>query len=260
MLDAEGNKLSNTPLATTMSGTDGAFTLTIPQAQLAGEGFKQIGIQAVDQSSTAGNIALFDVILDATPPDAPNRPDLQDASDTGTSNFDNITAARSLAFNVGGVEPEATVQLFRQAGPSGTPTLVASTVAGAGVTTVVLTDPGTDLNSDGLPDGLSDGTYLYTARQIDAVGNQSLTDSPALEVIVTDTDPQADPTVPDLVGAEGATFSPAVEDSDTGVSDIDNITTDNTPTFLIRGQAGDRSPWSASPAARRRPATRPSAR
>ena len=48
-----------------------------------------------------------------TQPAAPNAPDLDAASDTGTSSTDNITSDTSPTFTISGVTPGATVELLR---------------------------------------------------------------------------------------------------------------------------------------------------
>ncbi len=233
-LDQDGNIVRLLNLAQpVMTDTDGAFTLQINASEFAGEeGLQRIGIQAVNQSGTEGNIAVYDVVLDDTAPAAPNQPDLQTLSDTGSSSFDNITSDRTPTFDISGIEPNATVQFFRNG------TMIGEVVAGPGGGTVTITDLGPDLNNDGIPDGLPDSTYEYTALQIDQVGNQGPM-SPVLMVVVTNADPQADPDVPDLIGETTPVVFGTPEDSDTGRIDIDNVTNDNTPTFLLNGTPGE---------------------
>ena len=70
---------------------------------------------------------------------------------------------------------------------------------------------------------LADGTYDYTVVTVDAAGNESSL-SAALTVAIDTVAPVAPAAAPDLQAA-----------SDQGVSDSDNLTCDNTPTFDATG-------------------------
>jgi subtilisin-like proprotein convertase family protein len=171
------------------------------------ESTKLIGVQAFDQAGTPGNIALFSFILDTKEPLPPIQPDLQVVSDTGASSTDNVTSANTLFFDIAGVEPGATVQLFRSDNPG--VAIATGFSAAGGIVTLTTTRPA------------QDGAYVYTAVQTDIAGNVG-TPSPGLTVIFPDT-PANNPDIPNLVDA-----------SDSGPSDTDNYTSDNTPTFDIQ--------------------------
>ena len=125
---------------------------------LVSDGFKTLGIQAVDEAGSKGNVATLTFTLDTTPPAAPSAPVLTAASDTGISQTDGITSVTNPSFTVSGLDPTGTVQLFRDG------VLVASlTRTVAGPTTVTLTDPGP----------VADGTHVYKAQATDLAGNVS---------------------------------------------------------------------------------------
>ncbi len=63
----------------------------------------------------AGSLsANKDIVIDTEAPAAPNAPDLQASSDTGTLNTDNITDNTTPTFDIAGVETGATVTLTSQ--------------------------------------------------------------------------------------------------------------------------------------------------
>jgi CSLREA domain-containing protein len=116
---------------------------------------------------------------------APSAPDLQNASDTGISNTDNITRASSATLLVSNLMLGATVELLRDGA------VVASGTATSTFGTILLTDPAPPL----------DGAVVYTARQV--VPGTSGTSGAALNVTFDNTAPtvtinqaaaQADPT------------------------------------------------------------------
>ena len=147
--------------------------------------------------------------FDGTPPPVP---DLLAASDTGLSDTDNFTrldnssAAKTLQFAVSNTIAGATVTIYAEG------TAIGSATA-AGTTTTVTTDGTHDL---------ADGSHVIVARQTQP-GNPSPVDSLPLSIIIATATP-ATPAAPDLQAA-----------SDTGVSQTDNVTADNTPTFDLSG-------------------------
>src|SRR5207248_10996899 len=126
------------------------------------------------------------------------------ASDSGSSNSDNLTAVTSPTFSVAGVEAGATVQLVRDG------VVVASVFSAAG---------GTVMFQDST---LADGIYVYTALATDRAGNVSAL-SGELMVTIDATAPAA-PSAPDLESA-----------SDVGLSDTDNVTSIISLTFDVTG-------------------------
>ena len=144
--------------------------------------------------------------IDTTPPPAPSTPDLVAGSDTGSSNTDNITSDNSPTFT-GTAEANSTVEVFDGITAIGTTT--ASATGGWTFTPTIV---------------LLDGPYSITATATDAADNTS---DPSVALSMTiDTTAPATPSTPDL--------DPG---SDTGSSNTDNITSDNTPTFTGTAEA-----------------------
>src|SRR5262249_42788520 len=79
---------------------------------------------------------------------------------------------------------------------------------------------------------LADGTHSITARGVDVAGNLGVLSAPLSVLIDTAI---AQPGQPDLCSVTGAN---CVEASDSGASNTDNITNDNTPTFTGSAEAG----------------------
>ena len=143
-------------------------------------------------SDAAGNESALgpalSVTIDTAAPAAPAAPDLQAASDTGTSDTDNITADNTPTFDLSGASPY--FRFYRDSAK-----ISGDYEAGATYTTAVQ----------------ADGTYSYQVSAVDAAGNESAK-STGLSVTI-DTSASAAPSAPDLQAA-----------SDTGVSNSDNIT------------------------------------
>ena len=147
-----------------------------------------IYVYAAKQTDVAGNVgpysATVTVTYDTTPPTVITAPDLQDASDSGTSNTDNITNFRTPAFTVAATEGTAWIQLLRklQSQSDLSYAVVATLQASSGS----ITDPS-------LPTPLADGKYSYVARQVDQAGNNGPN---SLALLVTiDTTPPVTPTL-----------------------------------------------------------------
>ena len=173
-------------IALVTAATDGVHTITARQQDLAGNN----GPESSALSFTIDTIA----------PTSTSAPDVAAASDSGSSDTDNITNDNTPTL-VGTAEPNAKVELFRNASPLGT-----VYADGTGAYTYDFAAP------------LADGTYSITARQTDVAGNVGPM-STALTLLIDTVAPVSTPT-PDLDAA-----------SDTGRSQTDNITYDSTPTF-----------------------------
>jgi hypothetical protein len=158
---------------------------------------------AAEESAQSGALT---VTTDNTVPGAPSTPNLDPASDTGTSSTDDYTSDTTPTFS-GTSDANATVQLFADAVSVGT--------AVASGTTWTITSSAVGL-----------GVHLFTAAQTDAAGNGPSPVSAALSVTIDTAVPPA-PSAPDL--------DPA---SDLGASNSDNITSDTTPTFNGTAAAG----------------------
>ena len=138
-------------------------------------------------------------VIDTTAPTAPVI-DLDNASDTGMANDDNITSDKTSTFTITNYKAvtdvdNVSVKWF------------IDDVEQAGET-----------NADFTTSELSNGTYTVHARYTDATDN--FTNSEALAVTIDATAPTAP--VIDLDDA-----------SDTGRANDDNVTSDRTPTFII---------------------------
>ncbi len=136
-------------------GNDAVLTLPVPGA--------------------AGSLgANKDIVIDTEAPAAPNTPDLQASSDTGTLNTDNVTDNATPTFDIAGLESGATVTLTSQVVGGGGPVVVQA-VSGGSSCMITVTPP------------LSPGVYVITARQTDLAGNVSTVSSamaPSLRIAV----------------------------------------------------------------------------
>ncbi len=134
--------------------------------------------------------------IDTAAPSTPGAPDLQAASDSGLSNTDDITNDDTPTFDLSALPY---FRFYRDAGQiSGNYESGAPYTAGA----------------------QPDGTYDYAVSALDVAGNESAL-STALSVTIDTAAPTA-PAAPDLQAA-----------SDSGISNTDDITNDNTPTFDV---------------------------
>ncbi|HEX2766115.1 MAG TPA: Ig-like domain-containing protein, partial [Candidatus Limnocylindria bacterium] len=138
-----------------MSGLGDTYTVTLTGC---GEGTVILSLSAAGVTDTAGNgNALTSgptVTVDRTAPAAPSTPDLDAASDSGSSSTDNVTNDQTPTFN-GTAEDLSIVTVFDGATPLGT---TATDAAG---------------NWSFTSGMLSNGTHSISARATDAAGNQS---------------------------------------------------------------------------------------
>jgi predicted outer membrane repeat protein len=122
------------------------------------------------QTDLAGNTSDYSssltVTFDFAAPAVPNAPDLQDASDDGSSHTDNQTRQRNLTFEVTGIDPGATAKLIRADGQSGGE--VASRVGNGTIT---------DTN-------VPVGDHTYSVVAMDAAGNESYDSNRSIVVTV----------------------------------------------------------------------------
>ncbi len=137
-----------------------------------------------------------------------NAPDLDELSDLGVSNTDNLTNVIRPVINGNGIAGQ-TVVLF-----DGNTQIGSAVIGGAGTYSITLGNP------------LSEGSHTITAKLSDGAGNFGSASSP-LTIVIDITAPIA-PLAPDLAAT-----------SDSGDSNIDNLTNDTTPTFIGTGTAGD---------------------
>ncbi len=179
---------------TPVSGSAPAWTLT------AGDGLKTVWYRVTDVAGRSTTVSdTITLNTDTTAPNPPSVPDLDAASDSGISSTDDITNDTTPTFT-GTAEAGSTVNLYVDGVFKG------STLAdGSGAWTVTTS-------------ALVDGIRSITATSTDASNNTSAP-SAALPVTIDTVAPAAPPT-PDL--------DPA---SDTGGSNTDDRTTDDTPTL-----------------------------
>ncbi|MCB1236920.1 MAG: putative Ig domain-containing protein [Verrucomicrobiae bacterium] len=157
------------------------------------------------QTDVAGNVGAFSnsfvVTIDLIPPAAPGNLDLTDASDLGYSNTDNFTADVTPTI-AGNTENGATVTVFMDGIAKGT--------GPGGMPWAITVSTGVPANST--------VTKQFTASAVDIAGNQGPVSAPIS--VTFDTFKPAKPIGLDLLAS-----------SDSGVSNTDNITNDDTPEF-----------------------------
>ncbi|MBT1063356.1 DUF4347 domain-containing protein [Bowmanella sp. Y26] len=176
--------------------TDG---ISIVDLQLGGGAIRDI--QGNSLVLTLQNVGdTTSVRVDTVAPPTPQQPDLTDASDSGTSQSDNITQDNTPTI-IGQAEAGALIKLASS--QSG---LLGSTTA--------------DVSGDWSftpTSSLSDGAYDLTVTATDVAGNNSAA-SPALHIVIDTLGPPV--SAPDLA-----------EVSDTGISQTDDITNVQAPQF-----------------------------
>jgi len=219
---------------------EGRFTVQVRDDAFADDGSddgpKVIGIQAVNDSGTTGNLVRFEMTLDTTEPVTPTIPDLTDASDSNDdglgmppvfSRTDDYTNDTSPTFTVSDIEENVTLILRRNG-----EIVTIDTAVGAGGD-VQITDAGP----------LEDGIFTYTAQQVDKAGNLSEETDPLTVTIDT-----APPAAPGELGLDPATDTGNLGDGITGnvqptlIGALDlasnEITTENRPLVQILDEDG----------------------
>ena len=160
-------------------------------------------------TDAAGNVSIasaeLPLIIDTAAPATPTTPDLTAATDSGLSNIDNTTSITTPTF-AGTAETGTTVTILSDGVAVGSGSATAGSYS---ITTSTL----------------SAGARNITAKATDSAGNVSAT-SVGLSLAI-DTKAPAAPLAPDL--------DPS---SDTGLSNIDNITDVATPTFNGTAEIG----------------------
>ena len=195
----------STVLGTGTAAAGGAWSVTTTTA-LPDNTVNSITATATNTDGEGPQSAPLSVTTDNIDPAAPGTPDLASASDTGTSQTDNITADTTPTFT-GTAENNATVTLFADGSSVGTG------VASGGTYSITSS-------------ALASGAHTMTATQADAAGNGPSVESGSLVITINTAVPAA-PSTPDLVAA-----------SDTGGSTTDNFTSDTTPTFTGTAAVG----------------------
>ena len=184
--------LDGTTVVGTAVATGGTWSIT---SSALSNGVHNLAARATDGAGNQTTSAVLAVTIDTTNP-AISDPDLTAASDSGSSNSDNLTKIATPVFT-GTAEAGATVVLMEGA-------------------TVLGTGTATGGNWSITSSALSDGVHVVFAKATDAAGNQSVSNTLAVTI-----DTAAPPsTVPDLAAT-----------SDSGASSTDNVTNVTTPTF-----------------------------
>jgi subtilisin-like proprotein convertase family protein len=175
---ADGVIPAGAPLiGTAQTDADGRFSVQVIAGYFQNDGttdgLKSLGLQAVNQSGTIGNIATTRFRLDTTEPAAPGPLTTVINAGSGSAIQANINVAGLELPPYGPVVPGLTVltsfvRLYRGEGEGphsfGQLTLVAAGTAAAGATSINLLDPNL-LQPD--------TTYTYYATQYDTAGNVS---------------------------------------------------------------------------------------
>ncbi len=184
--------------------TAGSYTEASPLADKAGYAYT---LRALDAAGNIGPLSLpLLVTIDTIAPGTPDRPALHVLSDTGISDSDNLTNDATPTLVLSGFGQNY-YRVFRDG----------AMVSGGYETG--------GLYTEGTP--LSDALYTYTLVSVDLAGNTSGFSSGL--VVTIDTTPPPPPTVmPDLRS-----------DSDTGLSDSDNVTSVAAPTLDLGGFSPD---------------------
>ncbi len=147
------------------------------------------------------------LVIDTMAPNDPAAPNLLEASDSGDSSADNVTHQMQPAFD-GTAEPNANIRLFAN------DQQVGQTVAGTDGSWEITAEP------------LVDGTYTIAVDVEDLAGNVN-SDRSNTTMMTVDVLPPQRPTI-DLL-----------EEFDTGMSNVDDITRLSNLTFRITGDPGE---------------------
>jgi len=201
-----GNALANVAVQLFANGTqvgsgtaDAAGNYTITTSALADNSY-DITANWTGATSQTGPLGITVDTVAITPP----APDLVDASDSGSSNSDNVTRFSPLSFNV--------------ASEAGTATF---TVDGSSIGSMSV---GFDSSVTFVASSLTDGVHQFRTSVVDLAGNVSVAGA-ALAVTVDTA--ATTPSMPDLSS-----------DRDTGVSSSDNITKSTILHFDGSAEAG----------------------
>ena len=199
LYDSDGT----TVLGTTTADGAGAWTVT---SSALSNGVHTLTAKVTDGAGNTGAASTpLSVTIDTTAPSAPGAIDLDSGSDTGISNSDNVTSDTTPTFN-GTAEANSTVTLYDT---DGTTVLGTTTADSSGNWTITAST-------------LAGGSHTLTVKAKDAAGNESGASS-SLSVTIDTTAPNA-PTGLDVLAS-----------SDSGTSNTDNITSNNTPTVSGAG-------------------------
>ncbi len=195
---------SGNVIATATVAPDGSWSAT-PTTPLA-DGLHNLAVTATDPAGNTGPATTVPVTIDATAPAAPS-PDVAAASDTGSSNTDNLTSDTTPTISGTGAAGD-TITLYA---PNGTTVLGTAVVDATGHWAITPTT------------ALPDGTTALSVKATDPQGNTS---APGTVSVTIDTTAPAAPT--------------AMLDSGSDTGNLgDSKTNDTTPTLSGMGVPGD---------------------
>jgi large repetitive protein len=211
--DLAGGPWHNYFAGTLPSSLASVFTATNPKLSNATVILGLSSVGAVVASPLSGD----QVIIDSTPP-ATSVLTLDPASDTGSSNSDQVTQDNNgqfpaPVFDVTNVEPNGIVKLYRAPvvnGVVGTPVLVNTITQGAVAAIGTIQIPDINGGNGVIPNG----TYQYTVQQTDLAGNVGASSTPLTVVIQAGPPPAPNPFILDPL-------------FDTGTFNNDGVTKDN---------------------------------
>jgi hypothetical protein len=197
------------------AASSGTWTFVMATAgTLSGEGDHFIKARAsFDKVAWSGYSTALKVTLDTVPPTAPQTPVLDPLSDTGPTDNKTTVTTPTLKVTAQDVSAQviAGVTIVLTQGTTVIP-LVATQVAGTDIWQATPTSP------------LATGDWTVTAKATDVAGNESGS-SPALGLKILAV--LSAPAAVDLVAA-----------ADSGVSDIDDVTNVQKPTFNVTAPVG----------------------
>ncbi len=189
-----------TDTVSTRTDVKGNFSLNVA-ANVFGPGTRIIGVYLTDDAGVVSQSTI------TFPPGIPSVPDLDPASDTGSSQTDNLTKDNTPTF-IGTADAGTKVTIFSDG------IAVGNSLADSNGNYSVTTS------------ALSSGNHNITATSTDVASNVQSTPSAALQITI-DLAAPAQPSAPDLIDA-----------SDSGASNSDNITNIINPTFTGTAEKG----------------------
>ena len=206
----------------TITATKGATTVTCTYVESASvsscdllsltDGTWAITSSRVDaQNNASGDSAPLSIVIDSTAPTQPSIPDLDSASDTGSSTTDNNTSDTTPAVGVSGVS---------------TGDMVTMSAVNGGTTITCTYDTAVATSCD--LSTLTDGTWSVTAVITDNAGNVS-TSSPSLSITIDSTIPTT--TAPPTTTVPATTIAPTT--TTTTTTTVPVITTTTTTTVPV---------------------------
>ena len=168
---SQGDITVNGGSLSAIAGTGLVRTATFTPSADTNGGTASISVAAGSYADKAGNDgtagAAPSLTFDTLAPSAPSAPDLDAATDKGTSNTDKLTNETKLVYK-GSAEAGATVILYDTDGA----TEIGRDSSGSGAWTITTT-------------ALAAGAHSVTARAVDAAGNVSAVSAPATVTIDT---------------------------------------------------------------------------